>query len=321
MEPLNVAVIGCGKMGSYHAEKYKAFPGVLLVGVCDTNQIAGKALAERIGANYFADYRELAANVDAVSIATITSSHREIATFFLDQGIHTLVEKPLTDSLSDAEAIVKAAREGDAILQLGHIERFNPAYTAALPYISNGHGKKIIAVRSNQYTGRSMDVSVVFDLMVHDIDIMLSLINEPIREIKSDKTKVSERAQAAIRFENGSEALLYSDRNSQATSRYSIVFQDSVAVLMSYTEKQTFVRRINGADLEKSVEELADEWGPRSFERAKRLPAPDVDALYLEIQDFINTVTSSSVPLVNDRDGLEGIRIATEIQNSILGAR
>ncbi|HTL52310.1 MAG TPA: Gfo/Idh/MocA family oxidoreductase, partial [Planctomycetota bacterium] len=170
--PVRVAVVGLGRLGSIHAKLYKEIPGVELVAVCDTRPDAASAAAA-LGVPFVSNYRELP-KVDAVSVVTITKTHREVAAHLLKQGIACLVEKPLAMDAADCRLILQARDQGGgAVLQVGHVERFNPALRAVEPYI--GRPRFVECIRVSPFPFRSLDVGVVMDLMIHDIDIVLHL--------------------------------------------------------------------------------------------------------------------------------------------------
>jgi len=174
-ETLRCAVVGVGHLGRLHAQKYAVLEQASLVGVCDINEEQRKWVSDELGVEWFSDYRKLKGRVDAVTIASTTISHYEIAKFFLQNGIHVHVEKPITSTSSEGEKLCQLAKDKNLKLQVGHIERFNPAFMAARGKVNNP--LFIECHRLASFKPRSFDVSVVLDLMIHDLDVILSLVN------------------------------------------------------------------------------------------------------------------------------------------------
>ena len=219
MTPLRVGVVGVGHLGQHHARILAAMPGVELVAVADSRAEQAQAVAAQCGTTSLGDYRAMVDLVDAVTIAVPTVLHREVAGPFLSRGIATLVEKPMAASAAESERLVEDARAGGAVLQVGHIERFNPALCALeqMPI----RPKFINAERLSTYTFRSTDIGVVLDLMIHDLDLMLSLIDSPVRSVAAVGVSLfgdhEDVANARIEFEDGSVANL--DRQPRQLSR------------------------------------------------------------------------------------------------------
>ncbi|MBS0388931.1 MAG: Gfo/Idh/MocA family oxidoreductase, partial [Proteobacteria bacterium] len=205
MDRLRVAVIGVGYLGRFHAQKYAGIPGCELVAVVDARADSGAAVARELGTRALADYRALLGQVDAVSIVTPTAAHFEIARAFLESGAHVLVEKPITETVEQARALVAAARHAGRVLQVGHLERFNPAIVAAEPHL--GRPRFIDCQRLAPFRERGTDVNVVLDLMIHDLDIVQSIVGSEIEHIDAVGTPVFSAeidiANARIRFANG----------------------------------------------------------------------------------------------------------------------
>ncbi len=222
MMPLRVAVVGVGHLGQHHARVLAAIPDVVLVGVADSRIEQARRGAGRHGTEAFADYRDLIDRVDAVSIAVPTALHRSVAGAFLSRGIATMIEKPLASTLAEAEELVKLARARCVPLQVGHIERFNPALSA-LEGLSL-RPKYIAAERLSTHTFRSTDIGVVLDLMIHDLDLVCSLVATPVRSVAAVGVSVfgghEDIANARIEFEDGCVANLTASRVSiQAVRR------------------------------------------------------------------------------------------------------
>src|SRR4051794_28120521 len=218
---LRVGVVGVGHLGQHHARVLASMPDAELVAVADSRLDQADAVATRCGCAAAADYRELFGKVDAVSIAVPTFLHREVAGAFLSRGIPAMVEKPLAGSLAEAEALVSLARGGGVVLQVGHIERFNPALSALSQLAIRP--KYITAERLSTYTFRSTDIGAVLDLMIHDIDLVLSLIPAPVRSVSAVGVCLfgehEDVANARIEFDDGAVANLTASRASYAAMR------------------------------------------------------------------------------------------------------
>jgi len=199
------AVIGVGSLGRHHARIYSELEGVELVAVCDTDEARAREYAEQYGCRAVADYRELAGAIDAASVAAPTVDHARIGCDLLAAGVATLIEKPIAASLEEADRLVAAARDADAVLQIGHVERFNPAVRAAAGVVTTP--RFIECHRLAAFTPRSLDIDVVMDLMIHDIDVILSLVDSEVSEIHAAGigilTEKVDIANARIEFENG----------------------------------------------------------------------------------------------------------------------
>src|SRR4051812_40042527 len=245
MSRLRVAVVGVGPLGQHHARILAAHPDVELVAVADSRPDQARAIAEKVGTVAVDDYRALPDRVDAVSIAVPTSHHREVAAAFLGRGIATMIEKPLATSLAEAESLVALARARGAVLQVGHIERFNPALSAleGLPL----RPKYITCERLSTYTFRSTDIGVVLDLMIHDLDLVLSMNPSPVRAVAAVGVSVfgghEDIANARVEFEDGCVANLTASRVSYVAARKMRLWgAEGFATLDFATRKGTLVR-------------------------------------------------------------------------------
>jgi predicted dehydrogenase len=303
MAPLRTAVIGCGYFGSHHARKYAALDGADLIAVCDADEAKARALAEELGTSAETDYRNLLDKVDAVSIATPTALHAEVATGFIKAGVHVLVEKPLCASLEEADALVAAAEQAGVVLQVGHLERFNPAVTA-LDGLIDKPGF-VECERISQFRARGTDVNVVLDMMIHDIDLVLTLVGSPIDWIDAVGVPVlseaDDIASARIRFQNGCVASFTASRVSWKTHRLLRVFQpDAYLVADLNHSKVSIIRR------------TADDEGRASLDQSEQ-QFENGDPLMLEVASFLETVASGAEPRVSGRDGRAALDAALRI--------
>lgn len=299
---VRTAVVGIGYLGQYHAEKYSALPSVKLVAVCDLNQARCQELAQTFGAQAVFDYRELIGKVDAVSIVAPTPLHHAIGRFFLEHGVHVLMEKPIAVTLSEADALIALAKKNHVILQVGHLEQFNNALKAAKPLIQNPQW--IEAIRLAPFKVRGSDVSVILDLMIHDIDIVLSLANSPIKNISANGfsllTSYIDLAHARIEFENDCIADITASRIHTQTERKLNIFQQKDYLLLDLDAKKI-------THSQKAQTEIQSE--TRTIEKG--------DALKDEITDFIDCILHKKAPLVSGEKGRQALAVALHITKLI----
>ena len=243
---MKVAVIGTGHLGQAHARIYASLPQVELVAVCDTNEATGKAIAEKHNTRFVQDYRELLDAVEAVSIATPTINHHEITCGCLQAGIHVLVEKPIARTLAEADEMIALATAKDLTLQVGHIERFNPGFALMREHIKQPYFFE--AHRLGIFTPRSLDIDVVMDLMVHELDIIASLV--PSEVVKVDAVGIPiltpqiDLANARVEFANGCVANITASRVSGERMRKLRVFQPNEYYSLDYADQQVLMCRL-----------------------------------------------------------------------------
>jgi predicted dehydrogenase len=302
MKRIKVAVIGTGYLGSIHAKLYKAIPTCSLEGVCDIDKTLSDKISSELGVPGFTDYRQLFGKIDAVSIAVPTKHHYEIARQCLLQGIHTLVEKPFTSTLTEADSLIETARQKDLILQVGHIERFNSAFAATRKLIKEP--KFIECHRLSAFPNRSLDVGVVLDIMIHDIDIILGLVSSKIRSIDSIGinvlTKFEDIANSRITFENGCVANLTASRVSDEPMRKIRIFQENTYISLDYKEAKATVYKKNALMITKH-----------------NLPIEKEQPLQKELESFIDCVITGKEPLVSGPVAREALAVALDIQRQI----
>lgn len=302
MNKPRIAVVGVGHLGSIHARIYKETGACSLAGVCDTDKPKLDTVSRELNVTGYCDYRDLLDKVDAVSIATPTGMHYGIAADFLNHKIHTLVEKPFTASLKEADSLIKLARRNKLILQVGHIERFNSAFSATREIVKTP--KFIECHRLSPFPHRSLDVGVVLDVMIHDIDIVLGLVQSKIKKIESVGvnvlTKFEDIANARITFKNGCVANLTASRVSDEVMRRIRIFQEDAYISLDYKDAAASVYRKNNASITK-----------------EGLPIEKEQPLQKELQSFINCVITQSEPLVSGAVARDALAVALKIQNQI----
>ena len=305
MTRLRCAVIGAGYLGRFHAQKYAAIPRCDLVGVVDPDATARERIAAELGVAVFADHRELLGRTDAVSVATPTATHHAVARDFLRSGAHVLVEKPITATDAEARELIALAAGGGRVLQVGHLERFNPVILAVAGELVNP--RFIESNRLAPFKPRGTDVSVVLDLMIHDIDLIQNVVHSPIASIDAVGAPVFtdeiDIANARIRFENGCVADVTASRISMKSERKLRVFQTDAYISIDLQQKLlTVVRR--PAMIEEGVPPKVDV-EERSFEQG--------DALLAEIESFLDAIEHGRPPVVSGEDGLRALLTATRI--------
>ncbi len=324
MKRLRVGVVGVGHLGQHHARILSAMPGVELVAVADCRVEQAQAIAAKCGTVGLGDYRTLLELVDAVTVAVPTFLHREVAGAFLEKGIATLVEKPMASSLAESEQLVAQARASRAVLQVGHIERFNPALKALEKLAVRP--KFVNAERLSTYTFRSTDIGVVFDLMIHDIDLLLSLIAAPVRSVAAVGVSLfgehEDVANARIEFEDGSVANLTASRASYTPSRKMRIWGAEGYASLDFAAKEATLIRpseqlkrgrldLEGVDLSQPSAVREHLFG--KILRVDRVQPEAREPLALELEDFVNAARGLSRPRVSGDDALRAVRLADQI--------
>jgi len=303
METLKAAVIGVGHLGNHHARILSEFPDVTLVGVCDVDKNICQSIASRYGTKYYTNYRDLVSkSLDAVIIATPTTTHRDICVDFLHARTHVLVEKPIAASLDEAKSMVDTAKKENCILQVGHSERFNPAFVAAQPYILNP--RFIETHRLNQFSPRGTDVDVILDLMIHDLDIILHFMDMFPERIDSVGVPVLSKsvdiANTRLNFPNGAVANLTASRVSMDPIRKFRIFQ-----------KETYIS-IDFKDHDVSIYKRMPPTGNNPIPKIQGFK-PEIkkeEPLYLEITNFIDSIRTGKQPHVTGTVGMQALQAA-----------
>jgi predicted dehydrogenase len=323
-EPIPVAVVGCGRMGRYHAKAYSEMPRVKLVGVFDASPHVAQMTAEQYGCEPFGDLESLADRVKAVTIAVPTKFHLGVAEPLLKRGVACLIEKPLAPNVAEARRIVELAREHGAVVQVGHIERFNPALRAAQRFdLRPGF---IEVSRVSPMTFRSIDVGVVLDMMIHDLDIVLRLANSPVADVQAVGVSVigdvEDICNARITFENGCVANVTASRLAMKTERKMRLFSTEGYVSIDYQKRDGIVVRRAGnlASMRQAVAkiksgEITDlsQLNYGELVQIEHLEIDGTDPLRAELESFINAVTTGTPPEVSAEDGLAAVELATRI--------
>jgi len=304
--PIRTAVIGVGYLGKFHANKYAQLPHATLVAVVDPNPLVCQAIAEQYQAVALSDYTQLLGQVDAVSIATPTPTHFTIAQFFLRHGVHVLIEKPITTTVAEATQLIQLAQQHQCILQVGHLERFNPALTGLQQWLH--HPRMIESHRVAPFKLRGTDVNVVLDMMIHDIDIILSCIPSPIRHIHASGARILSNdldvVAARIEFINGCVANLTANRVSKKTERIMHVYQEENYLTLDFQQATLSVYKKNHLDV---ASQAAHSHEVFQFENK--------DALLAEINAFLLAIKQGTIPIVSGEEGQRALEVAMHISS------
>ncbi len=311
MTRLRTAVVGVGYLGRFHAQKYAAHPDCELVAIVDTNQTQAKQVAAELQCETLDRIEPLLGQVDAVSVATPTRLHHPVALTLLKAGLHVLIEKPMTVTVEEAESLIAAAKAHQCVLQVGHLERFNPAVVAAAALIDQP--LFIESHRIAPFNPRGADVSVVLDLMIHDIDLILELVNSDVVSLDASGAPVISEdidiANARLSFANGCVANVTASRVSPRAERRMRVFQRNAYLALDLQNASLDIQR---RDPQAS--------GPPTMEQIthERIEPGRSDALADEISSFIKTIQTNSRPVVSGEDGKRALAAAIEISRQLV---
>jgi predicted dehydrogenase len=304
--PIKAGVIGVGYLGQHHARIYRDLDGVELVAVADTDEKQAQQIASLYNAEAYSDYKEILGKVQAVSIATPTSEHFRIAMDCLKSGLDVLLEKPITVTVEEADSLIELAEKEGRVLQVGHLERYNPAVMEVENLLEEV--EFIESERVSPFVGRSTDVDVTLDLMIHDIDIIMDLVGgSPIKDIKVAGSRVLtdniDVAKAWIEFENGVNALVTASRIAKDTRRFLKIHQKGSFILLDYREKKILRHYMTPEGLSVAPVDVINK-----------------EPLKEEIADFMDCVKERRRPKVSGIEGREALKVAMRISEMIKGA-
>ena len=309
MKTVKAGVIGVGYLGKFHAQKYAGMEGVELVGVVDMDPVMAGKVAADCGCGAFTDYRELLPQVDAVSIVVPTSYHHQVALDCIEAGVDILLEKPMTTTLDQADDLIERADAKKLILQVGHLERFNPAVLAmekslTVPVF-------IESSRISTFKNRGVDVDVVLDLMIHDIDIILSIVHSPLKSIQAVGapvvTATTDIANVHLVFENGATANVTASRIARANMRKMRIYQPGSYINVDFASRKVMTIHLTG--------DIQENGAPGRDTQVTSFPASD--ALRDEIAHFVKSVRDRSEPLVSGRAGRRALEVALQVMEQI----
>lgn len=303
---VRVAVVGCGEFGRNHVRVYREMPHVEIAGVFDENRGRAAQVAQEFQTRAFQSLEELRGAVDAATVAVPTVVHREIGCRLLEMGIDALVEKPIAKTLSEADELIASAKKNSRILQVGHVERFNPAVLAVEPIVNRPLFFEVH--RLGVFTPRSLDVDVIYDLMIHDLDILLALVKEPVKEVKAvgipvltDKVDI---AHARLEFAGGAVANVTSSRVSTERVRKMRFFQQREYISLDYARRDALRVGVKRG-------------GPQPEFGFEKLPAPGVEPLRGELEAFVGAVQSRVAPKTDGVAGRAALALADQVMESI----
>ena len=308
---VKVGVFGTGSLGRHHVRIYSQMEGVDLVGVYDVNLEAAQALADEHGTKAYDDFDQLAADIDAASVVVPTDLHREVAGKLLELGVHLLIEKPIAGTTQEAEELVALAEEKNLVLQVGHVERFNPVLSAlesrdAIPRFIEAHRLAPFPPPRPGLHPRGTEVSVVLDLMIHDIGVILHLVDSPIKLVQSVGISVLSPSEditnVRLEFENGCVANITASRISPEPMRKIRVFYDDAYLSLDYGTQEGVMHLKGPAGIEK-----------------QDLPIEKGDALTNELRSFTDAVKGHHAPVVSGEHASRALRLAAQITAQVRG--
>jgi len=307
---LRFGVVGVGYIGQLHAEKYAAMKDVTLAGLADIDFKKAKEVAHKYNTKAYSSHFELLKNVDGISLAVPTAFHFQIARDILNHGKHLLIEKPITLLLSDADILIELANDKKIVFQVGHIERFNPAIVKMRPFVFDP--VYIESQRLSSFTKRGTDVNVVLDLMIHDLDILLSMVNSDIKEIDAFGAPVMsdgiDLAHVKVSFSNGTIAHLSVNRHSHESVRAIRILQPDSYISVDYSKRKFGITKL------KRSGENFDHFSPDSYEETT---FQDSDPLLEQIGSFIGCIKNGTKPKVSGIDGRNALSLALTIVDQI----
>jgi len=306
---IRAGVIGAGHLGSFHAEKYAAMAGVELVGIHDIDAARARSVAQQCGCRAMASLHELLADADCVSIAVPTVAHHEVTLAAVAAGVHVLVEKPLAASVAQGDEIVEAAERAGLLVQVGHLERFNPAFTDLPAIVANP--RFIECHRLSPFAGRGTDIDVVFDVMIHDLDLIAYIVGRELESVEAIGVPVlsehADIANARLRFRGGCIANVTASRVSLKRERRLRIFQEDAYVAVDFDSRSLRVmrRRQEGGAVDPASPMQALSLDERSFD--------DADPLRAQIEAFVAAVRGERQPAVSAREAMTALELADAV--------
>ena len=315
---MNIGIFGVGHLGRIHCKLIKEISAFNLVGFFDpSDENAQKAISE-FGMKRFDSDDELLANVDCIDIVTPTLYHFEAAQKAVKNGKHVFIEKPVTHTVEEAKILLELAQEGNVKIQVGHVERFNPAFEKALPYLNNP--MFIETHRHAQFNPRGTDVSVVLDLMIHDIDIVLSIVNSPVKAVTASGVAVvsttPDICNARIEFNNGCVANLTASRISMKNMRKSRFFQRDAYISVDFLDKEVNVVRLKELETEPGPFDVVIDLGEGKKPKQLYFENPEIEpnnAIKRELETFYDAIVNDTIPKVSIVDGYNALEVAHKI--------
>lgn len=301
--PLKIGLIGVGHMGKIHLQKLLAMEDIQVIGIADEDETLARDITDKFAIPFFSDYTKVLNDLNGVVIASSTETHYKIAKFFLENNVHVFIEKPITSDADNASDLVKLADINNLILQIGHLERFNPAYKKAVPFIQSP--LFIEARRTSNFTGRSSNIDVVLDLMIHDIDLILSIAKSDVKDIRAQGISfvgnTLDMVNTTIEFMNGCVANLFASR---------IAAQRERAISVFGTDRNVYIDLLNG----KYVCNIKDKNG--NIETTEHV-SEKIDSVMDELLEFTSSIKGEKTPSVTGKDGFKALVLADRIKENI----
>jgi predicted dehydrogenase len=318
-DPIRIGVIGVGNMGQHHTRILSMLKDVELVGVADVNIERGLDIASKYRVRFFEDYRDLLEHVDAVCIAVPTRLHYAVGMTCLQAGVHVLIEKPIAASISEAELLVNAAAESQRILQVGHIERFNPAFQELSKVLKTEELLALEAHRMSPYSDRANDVSVVLDLMIHDIDLLLELAAAPVIKLTASGSRASDSGYldyvtATLGFSNGIVATLTSSKVTHRKIRRIAAHCKNSLTEADFLNNEILIHR-------KTTANCTTDYGQVLYRQdglIEKVYTSNIEPLHAELEHFVNCVRGGNQPSVGGEQALKALRLASKIEQMAL---
>ena len=322
-DTIKVAVIGAGVMGKNHLKTYKNLPNVELVGVYDIFPEAAKNAAEMFGIKAFSSMEEVAKSVNAVSVVTTSTTHADVGEFFLNHGIHCLIEKPLATTEDECMRLINAAKKNNVTLLVGHIERFNPAVEQMSKILSDTSKiRSLTTQRMSAASGRITDVDVAMDLMIHDVEVIQSLVKSPVVNVQAcsvktvDKPEGKDYISALLEFENGATANLTASRITQARVRTLTVTTDTNYIDMDFINQSINVHS-QGRMPYVNQESIPDWMNYGLKGSVEQLFIPTNQPLSAELSHFTACIRGEATPRITGENALNALRVIWEIQRKL----
>lgn len=318
-EPLRIGVIGVGNMGQHHTRVLSLLKDIELVGVSDINVERGIDVASKYRVRFFEDYRDLLAHVDAVCVAVPTRLHHAVGMCCLQAGVHVLIEKPIAASIAEAESLVNAAAEAHRILQVGHIERFNPAFQELGKVLKTEELLALEAHRMSPYSDRANDVSVVLDLMIHDIDLLLELADSHVVKLTASGSRASDSGYldyvtATLNFANGIVATLTASKVTHRKLRSIVAHCKNSLTEADFLNNEILIHRQTTAN-------YVTDYGQVLYRQdglIEKVYTSNIEPLHAELEHFINCVRGGNQPSVGGEQALKALRLASSIEQMAL---
>lgn len=321
-EPIRIGVIGVGNMGQHHTRVLSMLKDVEFVGISDVNVERGLDTASKYRVRFFENYHDLLPYLDAVCIAVPTRLHHSVGMDCLDAGIHTLIEKPIAASITEAESLVNAAAESNCILQVGHIERFNPAFLELSKVLKTEQILALEAHRMSPYSHRANDVSVVLDLMIHDIDLLLELVQSPVVQLTASGSRGSDSSYldyvtATLNFANGVVATVTASKVTHRKIRRIVAHCKNSLTEADFLNNDILIHRQTTAD-------YTTDYGQVLYRQdglIEKVHTSKIEPLHAELEHFVHCVRGGDQPSVGGEQALKALRLASLIEQMALDGK